>query len=81
MGVHLVGEYVGIPAEVRLFSHSAGDLSFTVTEFFDTKTQKHVKPGYDLVEATFVLRSAEADDPGVVTLENAAELSSSETAN
>ena len=56
-GVHLVGHYVGKRAEVRIFSHTSGDLTFTVTEFFDTANREQVKPGYDLIEATFVLNA------------------------
>ena len=80
-GVHLVGEYVGGPAEVRLFSHTSGECSFTVTEFFDPATKQHVKPGYDLVEATFVLRSAEDENPGVAESENSVDSLSESAAN
>lgn len=59
VGVELVGDYVGEPCVVRIFSHTSGDLSFTVTEFFDTGTKQHVRPGFDLVEATFELRPPE----------------------
>lgn len=59
VGVELVGDYVGEPCVVRIFSYTSEDLSFTVTEFYDTATKQHVRPGFDLVEATFELHPPE----------------------
>lgn len=80
-GVRLVGEYVGEPVEVRLFSHTSGERSFTVTEFFDTAKKQHVEPGYNLVEATFELRSAEAENPVEASSEKKADSPSRRAAN
>ena len=62
VGVQLVGDYVGEPCVVRIFSHTTGDVSFTVTEFFNTATKQHVQLGLELVEATFKLGSLEDDE-------------------
>ena len=61
VGVHLVGDYVGTPSEVRIFGHTSGKLSFTVTEFFNTATRQLVKSGYELIETTFVLDPSSVD--------------------
>jgi hypothetical protein len=77
-GVHLVGSYVGEPAEVRIFSHTSDGHTFTVTEFFDTATKKDVKCGYDLIEATFVLHSQNNDHPSASFVDHSAELISTD---
>jgi len=77
-GVHLAGKYDGEPAEVRVFSHSSDDLTFMVTEFFDTATKHHVKSGYDLIEATFVLHSADKESLSAADEEHAAALYSTD---
>ena len=61
MGVQLVGKDLGDPSEVRIFSHSTGEMSFVVTEFFDVASKQHVQPGYDLIERTFTIRSHESE--------------------
>ena len=60
-GVHLYGNLFGEEVQTRTFCYATENVTFTITEFFDTATIDMVSPGYDLIESSFEVLDAPED--------------------